>query len=145
MKRPKSSLLFVARSNYRLRRLMDAARMLPFFGLLLLLLPLLRPTRDQAAPPTATEAVYVFVIWAMLIVLAALLAVRLRHILSDESSSSPGAGLPRPDAPHPVGQERPARLAHLRAQDQDMAFQTPLQTPPQETPPDQPQSPDRSD
>ncbi len=33
---------FLERSSYRLRRLMDAARLLPVFGLILLLLPLMR-------------------------------------------------------------------------------------------------------
>lgn len=62
--------LFLARSVYRRRRLRDAARLLPFIGVLLLMLPALG--REEA--DGARDAVYVFVVWALLIVAAALLA-----------------------------------------------------------------------
>ena len=61
--RPPRPPEFLARRSYRLRRLMDAARLLPIFGLLLLLLPMLRAGSDAAAPPTAMEGVYLFAVW----------------------------------------------------------------------------------
>ena len=70
MRRPRQPL-FLARAVYRKRRLRDAARMLPIFGLLALQLPMLWPAWGYAW-------VYVFAIWFGLIVLAAFLARALR-------------------------------------------------------------------
>lgn len=80
MKSPRTPQ-FLGRESYRLRRLMDAARMLPVMGLVLLLLPLMRHSPELDAPPTATEGVYLFVVWAVLIFAAFLLSVRLRRAL----------------------------------------------------------------
>lgn len=62
--------LFLARESYRRRRLGDAARLLPFLGLALLMLPALWQT-------TAAAMVYIFTVWAILIVLVAILSPRL--------------------------------------------------------------------
>lgn len=64
--------LFLARRTYRRRRIMDAARVLPWLGLALFLLPVLWSA--GAAPGTARVGVYLFAVWAGLIVAAALLA-----------------------------------------------------------------------
>ncbi len=66
----KSSPLFLARAVYRRRRLRDAARLLPLLGLLLVLLPGLG--REDGS--NAYDAVYLFVIWFLLILAAALIA-----------------------------------------------------------------------
>lgn len=68
MRRPKQPL-FLARSVYRKRRLRDAARMLPIFGIVLLM-PVLWNVSARAW-------VYVFAVWLGLIVVAGLLARRL--------------------------------------------------------------------
>ncbi|WP_348524934.1 hypothetical protein [Pararhodobacter sp. SW119] len=76
MSRPRPPL-FLERESYRRRRLMDGARALPVIGLVLLLLPAL--WRIDRAPNAAAEALYVFTVWALLIVAAALLAGPLRR------------------------------------------------------------------
>lgn len=59
---------FLARDSYRLRRLMDAARFLPVFGFVLILLPLMREDPETGAASAASEGVYLFVVWLVLIV-----------------------------------------------------------------------------
>lgn len=68
--------LFLARQTYRRRRLMDAARLLPVFGAALIFLPTLW-ARTLMTGGTAQGIVFIFVIWALLIVLAAILARKL--------------------------------------------------------------------
>jgi hypothetical protein len=73
-----SAPLFLERETYRRRRLADAARILPIAGLIAVLLPALwsrAPGQGAAAPAlnTAQEAVYLFVLWGVLVVAAALL------------------------------------------------------------------------
>lgn len=80
---------FLARESYRIRRLMDAARFLPVFGLILLLLPLMRGTSGADAPPTATETVYLFAVWIALILAAFLMSLGLRRTLDRPKSATP--------------------------------------------------------
>lgn len=80
MKPPKPTQ-FLGRESYRLRRLMDAARLLPVIGFVLLLLPLMRHSPEMEAPPTAGESVYLFAVWAVLILLSLLLSIWLRRAL----------------------------------------------------------------
>ncbi|MGJ8618317.1 MAG: hypothetical protein ACSHWS_15855 [Sulfitobacter sp.] len=67
------SPMFLERRGYRLRRMMDAMRFLPFLGLALWMVPLLWPISDAAveggaAPmPLSTALRYIFGIWAMLV------------------------------------------------------------------------------
>ena len=102
---PKASALFLARSLYRKRRLSDAAKLLPIFGAVLLLLPLLWV--HQSAPErssTATNWVYLFIVWSFLIFAAACLAKSLnkfedgndQSLAENVSGRSPKGG--RPDA-----------------------------------------------
>lgn len=70
------SPLFVERETYRRRRLLDAARMLPVVGLVAVLLPVLWSAGGQTN--TAGEGVYLFVLWAVMVAVAALLARPLR-------------------------------------------------------------------
>ncbi len=74
MRRPRAPL-FLERGRYRRRRLGDAARLLPVFGLVLILLPIMwAPDTTGAARLTAWEGVYLFAVWALLIVVAAVLS-----------------------------------------------------------------------
>ncbi|MGJ8585607.1 MAG: hypothetical protein ACSHXD_16060 [Marinosulfonomonas sp.] len=73
-----STPVFLARKGYRLRRAMDAARFLPVLGAFLFILPLL-----WQGGLTGQGVIYLFVIWFVLIVLAAILA----RILKDPSLS----------------------------------------------------------
>ncbi len=77
--------LFVARQSYRRRRLRDGARLLPLFGAFLFLLPMLWAPRDGADRGTATDGIYLFAVWAGLIVVAAILSPKLAG--ADEGST----------------------------------------------------------
>lgn len=76
MKRPKPPL-FLARAPYRRRRLRDAARLLPILGIFLLLLPLLWTDADRQNL-SASDVIYFFGVWLVLIGLAAGFAPGLR-------------------------------------------------------------------
>ncbi|HHI71042.1 MAG TPA: hypothetical protein ENJ91_08565 [Rhodobacteraceae bacterium] len=67
--------LFLARETYRQRRITDAARLLPLVGFLALVLPVM-----WAARVTSVGVIYLFGIWVLLILVALLLARRLRRI-----------------------------------------------------------------
>jgi peptidoglycan/LPS O-acetylase OafA/YrhL len=75
--RPRKRALFLARAPYKRRRLRDAARLLPLLGAFLLLLPLLW-TPDSHMTMRAGDVVYFFVVWLVLIALAAAFAPGLR-------------------------------------------------------------------
>lgn len=81
--KPPRAPLFLERDTYRRRRLMDAARILPVVGFVLILLPVLW-TRGRALS-TATEAIYLFVLWLVLVIAAALLSRPLRAALGREA------------------------------------------------------------
>ena len=71
---PKSKM-FLEQAGYRQRRLRDALRLSPFFGSVLLTIPLLWSS-EQAQ--NATALTYIFVVWVMLIVFTALMSWALR-------------------------------------------------------------------
>ena len=78
---PPRGSVFLRRASYRRRRLSDAARLLPIFGLGLFFLPLLWPS-DPTAPdavPMSTAVSYVFASWAVLIVIVAVFGWLVRH------------------------------------------------------------------
>lgn len=87
MRRP----LFLARAVYRRRRLRDGARLLPFVGLFLLLLPVL----GRRGPGEAQTTVYIFIIWAFLILAAAMIAPGLSQ---PESQNDADPSAPPEDA-----------------------------------------------
>lgn len=80
--------VFLERQTYRRRRLMDAARLLPALGALLMMVPLLWPqsgSQSGSIPasgpnaemgtqgvPISDAIIYVFSVWAGLIILSAL-------------------------------------------------------------------------
>lgn len=92
------SPLFLERDTYRRRRIMDAARVLPVLGFVLILLPVLWTQGGQMG--TAGEAVYLFVLWFVLILAAALLSRPLRSALRRETTRTP-AGTAAPPDPAP--------------------------------------------
>ncbi|MBT8474352.1 MAG: hypothetical protein HKO95_06835 [Rhodobacteraceae bacterium] len=65
--------MFLARETYRRRRLMDAARILPFLGAFLFLIPLLMGTEAG----TSISKIYLFLAWLVLILLAFVVSRRL--------------------------------------------------------------------
>lgn len=76
--------LFLARASYRRRRIADAARLVPFFGGVLLLLPGLWTS-------AAGSMIYIFTVWAVLILAIWVLSGRLRRIIeADAEAADPG-------------------------------------------------------
>lgn len=69
--------LFLARGPYRTRRLADAARLLPVVGTFLVLLPILWAPATTPQRDTGPVGLYLFALWAGLIVVAALIGPRL--------------------------------------------------------------------
>ncbi len=86
MTRPQPPL-FLARRSYRRRRIRDGARILPLFGVFLFALPILWSPAGTEAQDTAPDAIYLFCVWAALIVAAALMAPR----LADSSADAPAS------------------------------------------------------
>jgi hypothetical protein len=76
MRRPKPPL-FLERDSYRRRRMADAARLVPVVGALLFLVPLLWAPAETAAADTVPGGLYIFLVWAGLILAALLLSRRL--------------------------------------------------------------------
>lgn len=75
MNEKKKSSEFLALSSYRQRRLRDAVVLLPIFGATLWFIPLLW---DPDAVTDAFILIYVFGIWLLLIITAALIGRKLR-------------------------------------------------------------------
>jgi len=79
--------IFLERQTYRRRRLADAARMLPVLGGVLLALPVLWGGVDGKSMLTSHVMFYVFLCWAVLAVLAAIISA---HLKPGEESADPG-------------------------------------------------------
>jgi len=93
--KPPRAPLFLQRETYRRRRIMDAARILPVVGFVLILLPVLW-TRGRALS-TAAEAVYLFVLWLVLVLAAAALSRPLRAALKRDAEAAERRSSPGPD------------------------------------------------
>jgi hypothetical protein len=75
--KPPRPPLFVEQQSYRLRRLRDAARLLPALALILFLMPMLWAPPAGGRHDTASDGVYLFLAWAAIVIAARLLAPRL--------------------------------------------------------------------
>lgn len=87
--------IFLERQRYRLRRIMDAVRLLPVIGVVLWMTPLLWPARGapSADRVTTSEALlYIFAVWCALIAATALLWARLRTAPEDVDAPLDDAG-----------------------------------------------------
>ena len=76
---------FLDRGSYRHRRFRDAVRVLPLLATILMFLPLMWPRESPEEGLTSTGIIYLFSIWAGLVVAAALLARALRSKPDDEA------------------------------------------------------------
>lgn len=63
------SPLFLERRSYRLRRVMDAARLMPFLGALLWAVPVLWPGQGEDGVSSSRAILYIFLVWAVLVAL----------------------------------------------------------------------------
>lgn len=96
MNEPRRSPLYLARSSYRRRRLVDAQRLIPIFLFLLYLLPLVwgGPGDGDPIGGGVRGYVHIFTIWLGAIVAAALIA---RALMRDETPGDTDDVLPTDD------------------------------------------------
>lgn len=78
--------VFLARQTYRMRRVVDAARVLPAVGLVLFLLPLLWGAKGSLA----AIGIYVFAVWFLLIGAAFAMSRRLARLTGGEGEPPEG-------------------------------------------------------
>lgn len=71
---PPPTTVYLERRTYRRRRMMDAARLLPIVGVLLFLVPLLWAPDPAQPAATSRGVIYIFAIWAVLILVSAVLS-----------------------------------------------------------------------
>lgn len=91
-------VVFLERQSYRRRRLMDAARLLPLFGVLLFSVPLLWPVADPTAAlgadgdavPMSDAMIYVFLCWTVLIGATILFGLSARLWTGSNGPQGPG-------------------------------------------------------
>lgn len=89
------SPLFLRPASYRRRRQRDAARLLPFVGMFLFLLPILWAPAQSFRRDTAPDGIFLFVGWAAMILLAALIA---RSLSRPGDPDDPDASADPPDS-----------------------------------------------
>ena len=86
--------VFLERQSYRRRRVIDAARMLPFIGMLLWLIPLLWREDGEVAVRSSSAILYLFGVWILLVagaaVLSAKLAAQSRDGTGETTEARPG-------------------------------------------------------
>lgn len=85
--RPGSPTVFHERRTYRKRRVMDAARVTPVLALILWIIPMIWPQEGDGSVSSATALIYIFFVWAGIILLTWGLS-RLLADVPDESSDS---------------------------------------------------------
>ena len=71
MSTPQKTAIFLERRGYRQRRLIDAVRLLPILGMILLALPLLWQAEESQSSFNADALIYVFGVWVLLIACSA--------------------------------------------------------------------------
>ena len=84
--------VFLERQSYRRRRVTDAARVLPFIGLLLWLIPLLWREEGAAAVRSSSAILYLFGVWFLLVAGAAVLSAKLAAQTCDGPAEAEARG-----------------------------------------------------
>ncbi len=79
--------VFVDRRAYRRRRMADAARLLPILGAGLICIPLLWKGQAEGAASTGFVMIYLFAVWIILAVLAAVISGYLAPSDPEEDAS----------------------------------------------------------
>lgn len=82
--------LFLQPATYRRRRRRDAARLLPFVGAFLFLLPILWAPQQTFRRDTAPDGIYLFVAWALLIALTLVISRSLAAPSAEDDPDDPG-------------------------------------------------------
>ncbi|WP_216671256.1 hypothetical protein [Mangrovicoccus sp. HB161399] len=76
--------LFLERQSYRRRRLVDASRAIPVFGIILFFVPLLwQQPEPGEAPGLAQRGIYLFLAWGLLVAVTAVISIRLQTRLHE--------------------------------------------------------------
>lgn len=83
--------VFLERSTYRRRRLIDAMRLLPLLGLGMWFLPLLW-NAQASETPMSHAVLYVFGVWLFLVVVAGIMAVLIARRNSDADEPAEADG-----------------------------------------------------
>lgn len=81
---------FLARQSYRRRRMIDAARILPFAGLAGYAMPAIWQSGVAPAADTARAGLFLFALWFALIALALALSRTLRDMPGDSEGGGGG-------------------------------------------------------
>lgn len=92
---PRGRIEFLERNSYRQRRMRDAARMLPIFGAVLMLLPLMWPRETDEQSLTSSGIYYLFGLWIALVVISFILSRMLRFEAAgstDKTGKDPAEG-----------------------------------------------------
>ena len=84
---PSRPPIFLQRQSYRHRRLVDTARVIPVFGSILFLIPLIWSTADQAETDLAARGIYLFLVWFLLVLATAVVSHLLRRRFGEDNSS----------------------------------------------------------
>ncbi len=79
--------VFLERAGYRQRRLRDAARLIPFVGIVLWTIPLLWPRDVPQAPSSGDAVIYIFGVWVFLIAVTAIVS---RYLRLDDPATDAG-------------------------------------------------------
>ena len=98
-RRPASKPLFLESSLYRRSRAIDAARILPVAGFVLILMPIFWIGSGRLG--VAGQGVYVFGLWLLLIAAAAFLSRTLRPPRADVQPDEPRRSPPLPETAKP--------------------------------------------
>jgi len=81
---------FLERDSYRQRRLRDVGRALPLFAMVLFLLPLFWQWDAANAPAPSTTLIYIFGVWTLFVILAAILSRLTRFDAPEEGREEEG-------------------------------------------------------
>ena len=84
--RPGSPPVFHEKRTYRRRRIMDAARVAPALALILWSIPMLWPQTGEGTVSSASALIYIFAVWAGVI----LLTWGLSRFLVEPGETAPG-------------------------------------------------------
>jgi len=86
---PTKKPVFLQRASYRQRRLRDGAKLVPFVGIVLWLIPVAWRNEGSGEPVGSSGVLYVFGVWVLLILLTVAISSRMRSdaSLSDQDTS----------------------------------------------------------
>jgi len=87
--RPGPPPVFHEKRTYRRRRLMDAARFAPVLAMFLWLVPLFWSQTGESRISSATALIYIFALWAGVIVVTLALSYALGQIADDDAGTDP--------------------------------------------------------